>query len=66
MKHKIHWDFEIQIYHLILSRSPDFVLIYKKQKKLSFSKLGYFRLIIEWKWKKKMKREAYTWILPVN
>ena len=31
--HKIHWDFAIQIDHLISARRPDFELINKKKKK---------------------------------
>ena len=30
--HKILWDFEIQTYHLILARRPDFLILKKKKK----------------------------------
>ena len=30
--HKIHWDFEIQIDHLILARRPNLVIVTKNQK----------------------------------
>ena len=33
MRRKIFWDFEIQVYHLILSRRPDLVIVNKRKKK---------------------------------
>ena len=38
--HKLLWDFEIQMYHLISDRRPDRVIVNKKKKNLLNSGLN--------------------------
>ena len=45
--HKIHWDFEIQTYHLILARIPDLAIIKRTiviQEKENLPNSEFFRL----------------------
>ena len=53
--HKLLWDFDIQTDHLMSAGRPDLIIINKKKELAELWTL-LSRLIIQWNWKKKMKR----------
>ena len=62
--HKLRWDFEIHVDHLILARWPELIIINKKRE---FAKLSTLlsRLIIKENWKN-VKRRISTLTLLEN
>ena len=61
--HKIIWNFEIQIDHLIPARRPDLAIVNQKKRELAVQWILLIQQTTERK-SKKAKRETSTWTLP--